>query len=251
MNTNDIHILLDRYMEGESSQEEQKEIERYFRETKDIPEDLEVYRSMFEVIGQEPAVPTQDELDRFCKANGVELQPAVPVDSDTCDGGVSVPLKPKIRPMWWSMAGIAASVVLVFSLYTMGFLGGGMDEHDMVAEETDTTSNVVRDVERIIYDLPRHEMAQTEVRKEKVTTLAHDTVAVVPAVTRKAEEDDEEYDDYSEAVREMYERNYQSILLAEMGKESFEEVVKAIRASGDEFFESLKEDFEMAETKGY
>ena len=30
-----------------------------------------------------------------------------------------------------------------------------------------------------------------------------------------------------------------------------EEVVKAIRASGDEFFESLKEDFEMAETKGY
>lgn len=250
MNTNDIHILLDRYMEGESSQEEQKEIERYFRETKDIPEDLEVYRSMFEVIGQEPDVPTQEELDRFCKANGVELQPAVPVDSATCDGGVSVPLKPKIRPMWWSMAGIAASVVLVFSLYTMGFLGGGMDEHDMVAEETDTTSNVVRDVERIIYDLPRHEMAQTEVRKEKATVV-RDSVAVAPTVTHKAEEDDEEYDDYSEAVREMYERNYQSILLAEIEKESFDEVVKSIRKSGDEFFESLKEDFEMAETKGY
>ena len=250
MNTNDIHILLDRYMEGESSQEEQKEIERYFRETKDIPEDLEVYRSMFEVIGQEPDVPTQEELDRFCKANGVELLPAVPVDSDTCDGGVSVPLKPKIRPMWWSMAGIAASVVLVFSLYTMGFLGGGMDEHDMVAEETDTTSNVVRDVERIIYDLPRHEMAQTEVRKEKAIVV-RDSVAVAPAVTHKAEEDDEEYDDYTEAVREMYERNYQSILLAEIEKESFDEVVKSIRKSGDEFFESLKEDFEMAESKGY
>ncbi len=250
MNTNDIHILLDRYMEGESSQEEQKEIERYFRETKDIPEELEVYRSMYEVIGQETEVPTQEELDRFCKANGVELQPAVPVDSDTCEGGVSVPLKPKIQPMWWRIAGVSASVVLVFSLYTMGFLGGGMDEHNMVAEETDTTSNVVRDVERIIYDLPRHEMAQTEVRKEK-TTVVRDSVAVAPAVTHKAEDDDEEYDDYSEAVREMYERNYQSILLAEIEKESFDEVVKSIRKSGDEFFESLKEDFEMAETKGY
>lgn len=50
--TTDIYRLLDKYFEGDSSVEEEKMLRRYFAQD-DIPEELEVYTSLFRFLEDE------------------------------------------------------------------------------------------------------------------------------------------------------------------------------------------------------
>ena len=45
-----IRELLHRYMEGESTQAEMKQLKAYFHSGQDLPEDLTAYAQMFAVI---------------------------------------------------------------------------------------------------------------------------------------------------------------------------------------------------------
>lgn len=58
-----IEKLLDRYMEGENTQDELRELKDYFLQTKDIPESLLPYKEMFEVLEKPTTIPSVKALD--------------------------------------------------------------------------------------------------------------------------------------------------------------------------------------------
>ena len=61
----DLSRLLARYMEGETTQEEQRLLAEYLRQTDPLPEELKPYRQMFDLIGERPEVPSAKALERL------------------------------------------------------------------------------------------------------------------------------------------------------------------------------------------
>ncbi len=74
-----IEKLLDRYMEGENTQDELRELKDYFLQTKDIPESLLPYKEMFEVLEKPTTIPSVKALDSLLqpkrKSNRAMLLP--------------------------------------------------------------------------------------------------------------------------------------------------------------------------------
>lgn len=74
-----IEKLLDRYMEGENTQGELRELKDYFLHTKDIPESLLPYKEMFEVLEKPNIIPSVEALDSLLqpkqKSNRAMLLP--------------------------------------------------------------------------------------------------------------------------------------------------------------------------------
>ena len=74
-----IEKLLGRYMEGENTQDELRELKDYFLQTKDIPESLLPYKEMFEVLEKPNIIPSVEALDSLLqpkqKSNRAMLLP--------------------------------------------------------------------------------------------------------------------------------------------------------------------------------
>lgn len=47
MKTDDVRILIEKFLSGESTLEEERMLDDFFRETADIPEELSAYKEMF------------------------------------------------------------------------------------------------------------------------------------------------------------------------------------------------------------
>lgn len=62
-----IRELLSRYMEGESTQEEQRALKAYFGSTHDVPADLLPYAQMFASLEEKTVTPSLDALNRFAE----------------------------------------------------------------------------------------------------------------------------------------------------------------------------------------
>lgn len=92
--------LIDRYMNGLTSPEEQRRLHRLLM-ADDLPEEYLPYLEMFTLLGEPMEVPSDKELKDFAQANQLEV-------AET-EGGHIIPLRP-----WLRYAGIAASLVLVF-----------------------------------------------------------------------------------------------------------------------------------------
>lgn len=60
-----VHEYLNRYMEGESTQEELRLLKEYFGNTKDLPAELRPYAQMFAVLDDKPQTPSVEALNRF------------------------------------------------------------------------------------------------------------------------------------------------------------------------------------------
>lgn len=89
-----VQVYLARYMEGESTQEEQRLLKEFFGNTKDLPADLRPYAQMFVVLEEKPQTPSVEALDRFAEGQ--------------------VPARRKHLPLWpmWVAACIAAFAVI-------------------------------------------------------------------------------------------------------------------------------------------
>ena len=95
-----INQLIDRYMNGLTSPEEQKRLHRLLMADA-LPEEYLPCREMFPLMGEPMEVPSDKELKDFAQANQLEV-------AET-EGGRIIPLRP-----WLRYAGFAASLVLVF-----------------------------------------------------------------------------------------------------------------------------------------
>ena len=71
----DINDLLARYMEGETTQEEQRLIAEYLRQTDPLHYEMKPYKQMFDLIGERPEVPTAKALERFGKGQDPSKPP--------------------------------------------------------------------------------------------------------------------------------------------------------------------------------
>ena len=74
-----IRELLHRYMEGESTQTEMKQLKAYFDSGQDLPEDLMAYAQMFAVIEEETPTPSTEALDKFSEEQVLKTQRRLPL----------------------------------------------------------------------------------------------------------------------------------------------------------------------------
>ncbi|MBO7099291.1 MAG: hypothetical protein J6W21_05440 [Bacteroidaceae bacterium] len=72
-----VQEYLDRYMSGESTQEEQKALSKYFADTKDLPAELIPYAQMFDMLDEKPQTPSVEALNRFAEGQTVKPQQRV------------------------------------------------------------------------------------------------------------------------------------------------------------------------------
>ena len=88
--------LIDQYMNGETSIEEQDILAEFFR-SPDIPEELKPYKDMFDILSEPITEPSDEEVDAFALANNVKIRG-----------------RARIVPMFLKIASVAAVVVFVF-----------------------------------------------------------------------------------------------------------------------------------------
>ena len=85
-----IRELLHRYMEGESTQTEMKQLKAYFDSGQDLPEDLRAFAQMFAIIDditelidpvaeEETPTPSTEALDKFSEEQVLKTQRRLPL----------------------------------------------------------------------------------------------------------------------------------------------------------------------------
>lgn len=74
-----IRELLHRYMEGESTQAEMKQLKEYFDGEQDLPVDLMPYAQMFAIIEEETPTPSTEALDKFSEEQVLKTQRRLPL----------------------------------------------------------------------------------------------------------------------------------------------------------------------------
>jgi hypothetical protein len=88
--------LIDQYMNGETSIEEQGILAEFFRSSH-IPEELKYYKTMFDVLSEPITEPSDEELDAFALANNIKIRG-----------------RAKLAPMFFKIVSVAAIAVFVF-----------------------------------------------------------------------------------------------------------------------------------------
>ena len=95
-NEDNIKELLLRFTEGQTTEAEEEVLKDYFTHSKHIPEEWEAYKDLFSSFDTDAYDFTQEEVDAMF---------------------VAEPAKKRAIWPWLSIAGIAACLILVFTLY--------------------------------------------------------------------------------------------------------------------------------------
>ena len=74
-----IRKLLHRYMEGESTQTEMKQLKEYFESEQNLPVDLIPYAQMFAIIEEKTPTPSTEALDKFSEEQVLKTQRRLPL----------------------------------------------------------------------------------------------------------------------------------------------------------------------------
>lgn len=74
-----IHELLARYMDGNCTQEELRQLKEYFGSTKDLPADLRPYAQMFDILSERQPTPSAEALDRFAESQVLKPRRHIPL----------------------------------------------------------------------------------------------------------------------------------------------------------------------------
>ena len=99
----EILTLIERFFEGDTSLEEERWLYNYFKQTKDLPQELEAYREMF--MGFD-AITLDD-------ASSAEMTGAEPANSlPEVEQAISL-TPPKYRTLWKQVVGIAAMIAII------------------------------------------------------------------------------------------------------------------------------------------
>lgn len=147
---NEIQKLIDSFMEGETTNEQEQELYSYFRrEEKEIPESLLPYREMFQWYEGGMQSPTLNELEQQAAEAKKQTSKSVRIFK---------------LSKWWTVAGIAASLALVAGA---GFYLVRQQQTNELYEEY-AGSYIIRDG-RMITDLAEilPELKQAELEAEQ------------------------------------------------------------------------------------
>lgn len=72
-----VQEYLDRYMNGESTQEEQRALSEYFVSAKELPAELLPYAQMFDMLDEKQQTPSVEALNRFAEGQTAKPQQRV------------------------------------------------------------------------------------------------------------------------------------------------------------------------------
>lgn len=135
MKQQDIHKLIERFLDAETTLQEEQMLMEYFRR-EDIPEDLKQYREMFLDYGEVASLqPSQEE-------NTVEMLPVQNVQ----DGEKQ---KPKLPPrIMWRWA-VAASIAILFA-FGIGLLYNNKEEEKPQIAEVIPKQTEVKETELVM-----------------------------------------------------------------------------------------------------
>lgn len=106
-----IQQLIDKYMNGQTTVDEEQLIARYFRSATDVPDSLKPYRDMFAYLDEGMPLGTLPEFDGSAGQADTRVAP----DSSK----VVAPRRHSLRmAAWWSgAAAVAAAVALLLIMY--------------------------------------------------------------------------------------------------------------------------------------
>lgn len=109
MTAMEIKQLIDRYMNGQTTVDEEQLLARYFRSATDLPDDLQPYRDMFAYFDEGMPLGSLPEFD----GSAGQAETRVAPDSSK----VVAPRRHSLRmAAWWSGA-VAAAVALLLIMY--------------------------------------------------------------------------------------------------------------------------------------
>lgn len=160
MKQQNIHKLIERFLDAETTLQEEQMLMEYFRR-EDIPEDLKQYREMFLDYGEVASLQLPQEEDT------VELLPLQNVQ----DGEMQKPKQPP-RIIWPWVA--AASIAILFA-FCIGFLYNNKEEEKpQIVEilpkpiEVKDTKPVTEEKEIVVAEVPSIPKARNSKPKQSV-----------------------------------------------------------------------------------
>ena len=223
-----VEVMLSHFMEGTSSLEEEAMLADYFR-THDVKDEWREYKEMFAMF------------DAEC----VEVNDTPRTEEDSlAEMPKVVELKPKV--VLWRSIGIAASIAVVVTICMMW---NGHEQVTGQVADNDTT-NIVQEIERVIYDSPKRQMADNS---------HSDIVESVPAPVRRVRHRQEEAEavamvdvnvtdtvtETSEVVVDslpmpMHHRQYRRMPQDFMAEMDMNRIINDIKARGDKIREEVE-----------
>ena len=170
----EITRILDKFMTGETSLEEEQMLAQYFR-THEVGDEWQEYKEMFALFdnGEVDIEPDDASNQSFDDDNGKIMMLPKAVNE-----------KPKIIPIWWLTAGIAASVLLLLALH---YKGNDVkpEAQPMVAQHTEQ-QNSTKKAEEVHQIQEAPVVAQStpvkRMRKATTTTVSTSRPRVAPSV---------------------------------------------------------------------
>ena len=170
----EITRILGKFMTGETSLEEEQILAQYFR-THEVGDEWQEYKEMFALFdnGEVDIEPDDASNQLFDDDNEkIKMLPK------------AVNEKPKIIPIWWLTAGIAASVLLLLALH---YKGNDVkpEAQPMVAQHTEQ-QNSTKKAEEVHQIQEAPVVAQStpvkRMRKATTTTVSTSRPRVAPSV---------------------------------------------------------------------
>ena len=170
----EITRILGKFMTGETSLEEEQILAQYFR-THEVGDEWQEYKEMFALFdnGEVDIEPDDASNQSFDDDNGKIMMLPKAVNE-----------KPKIIPIWWLTAGIAASVLLLLALH---YKGNDVkpEAQPMVAQHTEQ-QNSTKKAEEVHQIQEAPVVAQStpvkRMRKATTTTVSTSRPRVAPSV---------------------------------------------------------------------
>lgn len=172
----EITRILGKFMTGETSLEEEQILAQYFR-THEVGDEWQEYKEMFALFdnGEVDIEPDDASNQSFDDDNGKIMMLPKAVNE-----------KPKIIPIWWLTAGIAASVLLLLALH---YKGNDVkpEAQPMVAQHTEQ-QNSTKKAEEVHQIQEAPVVAQStpvkRMRKATTTTVSTSRPRVAPSVPK-------------------------------------------------------------------
>ena len=140
-----IDRLIKRFMDAETTEEEEQVLADYFAETEDISAEWEPYREMFVSFNTE-AYGMSDKFveDMLEEDNDKDMGMSKPEDV-----AKAIPLKPKIA--WWKYAGVACAVAIICSITFM--LPDSYTQQQSSTENDDSLTVTDEEIEQFLADV--------------------------------------------------------------------------------------------------
>ncbi len=140
-----IDGLIKRFMDAQTTEEEEQVLADYFAGTDDIPAEWEPYRKMFMSFNTD-AYGMSDKFveDMFEEDNTVDIGMSEPKDIER-----TIPLKPKIA--WWKYTGVACAVAVICSITFM--LPDSYTQQQASTDSDDSLTVTDEEIEQFLADV--------------------------------------------------------------------------------------------------